>query len=57
MPEEKKRELQKEEESKFKLCPTCNKPVDPYYKNFHICEAYNANNKSDPINQVTTAQR
>ena len=41
LPEEKKRELEKEEESKFEPCPTCNKLLDPYYKNFHICPVSN----------------
>ena len=51
LPEEKKRELEKEEESKFEPCPTCNKLLDPYYKNFHICPVTN-NIKSELKNQV-----
>lgn len=55
LPEEKKRELEREEESKFETCPTCNKPIDPYYKNFHICPVTNniksKHEKSNPTKQ------
>ena len=56
LPEDKKRELEKEEESKFERCPTCNKLLDPFYKNFHICSVTNIKteseyNKSKPIKQ------
>ena len=55
LPEEKKRELEKEEESKFEKCPSCNKLLDPYYKNFHICPVTNniktESEKSNPTKQ------
>ena len=45
MPEEKKEELENEK-PKLEPCPTCNKLLDPYYKNFHICPATTVNEKS-----------
>jgi hypothetical protein len=56
LPEEKKRELQKEE-PKLEPCPTCNKSLDPYYKNFHICPSTAVNKKSTIKQQVPTHGR
>jgi hypothetical protein len=50
LPEEKKKELQIIEESKFETCQTCNKRVDPYYKNYHVCEANSSTNTNLKFN-------
>ena len=49
LPEEKKRELENEEESKFETCIYCNKLLNPYYKNFHYCQAMSEQQKSVSI--------
>ena len=57
LPEDKKRELENEEESKFETCIYCDKLLNPYYKNFHYCQAMSEQQKVVSIQQKIPNRR